>query len=133
MRINNLIDAIETSGMESTILPSRLNDLDSKKKKLEKELMCQTSYLQDIEPFIPRALDRYKQLVENLPEACKGHAAPVREKLSTLLGGQVTLRKTEHGGWEGTYRGSYSGLIRLGASSLEISDETLTALFLFQW
>jgi site-specific DNA recombinase len=126
MRIGNLIDAIETNGLESTILPSRLNELGSKKKNLERDLVNQINYLQDIEPFIPRALDRYKQLVENLPEACKGHAAPVREKLSILLGGQVSLRKTEHGGWEGTYRGSYSGLIRLGASNLEISDETLS-------
>ena len=133
MRINNLIDAIETSGLDSTILPSRLNDLGSKKKDLETELTTQTSYLLDIEPFIPRAVDRYKELVKNLPEACKGHAAPVREKLKILLGAEVTMRKTEHGGWEGTYRGSYSGLIRLGASNVEISDETLSDGLLFNW
>ena len=125
MRISNLIDAIETGSSDSSLLSARLNDLGKKKEKLERDLHLQSSYIQDIEPFIPRALDKYEELVANLPEACKGHAAPVREKLSTLLGGQVILRKSEHGGWEGTYRGSYSGLIRLGASRLEISDETL--------
>ncbi|HOY69852.1 MAG TPA: hypothetical protein PL131_03520 [Methylotenera sp.] len=109
----------------------RLTELDVKKNQFEKQLAAQTSYIQDVEPFLPRALDTYKNMVQNLPEACKEHAAPVREKLSKLLGGKVSLRRTEHGGWEGSYQGSYSGLIRLGTSPLEISDETLCLLFYF--
>jgi DNA invertase Pin-like site-specific DNA recombinase len=124
-RISNLIDAIETGATESSVLSSRLSELVIKKEKLERELHLQNSYIQDIEPLIPRALDKYREVVANLPEACKSDAAPIREKLSLLLGGQVVLRKSEHGGWEGTYRGSYSGMIRLGISHREISDETL--------
>jgi hypothetical protein len=75
-------------------------------------------------------VDRYKMLVSDLPNAVEGHIEPVREKLTQLLGGRVMMRLSEHGGWVGSYRGSYAGLIRLGASRLEVSDETATGSFL---
>lgn len=74
---------------------------------------------------MPRAVDRYKMLVSDLPNAVERHIEPVREKLSKLLGGRVMMRLSEHGGWVGSYRGSYAGLIRLGASRLEMNDETV--------
>jgi len=86
--------------------------------------VAETACVEDIEPFIPRAVERYRELVDNLPASCANDVAPVREKLSKLLGGEVLLRRTEHGGWEGVYRGAYAGLLRLGASHLEISSET---------
>jgi hypothetical protein len=48
---------------------------------------------------MPRAADRYKTLISDLPNAVKGHIEPIREKLTNLLGQRVMMRLSEHGGW----------------------------------
>jgi hypothetical protein len=123
-KIDNILSYIE-KGTATDSITGRLEKLEQDKIKLEEQLSQQTNYIQDIEPFMPRAMDRYKMLVSDLPMAVKGHIEPVREKLTKLLGERVMMRLSEHGGWEGSYRGSYAGLIRLGSSRLEISDETV--------
>ncbi len=128
VKINNIIAFVEKGDATDSIL-ERLKILEQEKAKLEEQLSQQTNYIQEIEPFMPRAVDRYKLLVTDLPNSVKGHVEPAREKLTKLLGETVMMRRREHGGWEGYYRGSYAGLIRLGASNLEISDETISRLF----
>lgn len=133
-RIANLLDAIEQNGIVSSAIGERLKDWESQQGKLRQELMIQQANIQEVEPLIPRALGSYRAFVDNLPEACKAHVAPVREKLRALLGGEILMRRSEHGGWEGCYKGSYAGLVRLGGADEKMSEETLRrAFFMVPW
>jgi len=97
---------------------------------LKLEIQQQSDMTQDIEQIIPRSMDKYRELVENLPESCKGYIPPLREKVRKLLGGEVFIGpKGKNGDIEGTYRGSFSGLLELGAET-KISDGTLIRNFL---
>jgi len=93
---------------------AKISGLESRKDELDVEIKQQTDMVQDIEEIIPRSLDKYKALVKNMPESCKGHIAPLREKVRKLLGGEVLIGPKDcNGVSKGSYRGSFAGLLEL--------------------
>lgn len=83
----------------------------------------------DIDPLIPRTLEKYQDLIDGLPNIAKSHIPPIRAKISDLLGGEIVLGPKPDGELEGSYRGSFSGLLGLD-QSLKINDGTLKGAFL---
>jgi len=130
-RLDNLMDILEVRGELPDSVLDKIRTYEKQKKLLTTQLDEQSELVKDILPFLPNAVDRYKKLVAELPKSCaSGYIAPLREKVSSLLGGEVILRK-KRDYWIGAYRGAYSGLLRLGATKSEISDETLIGVFFY--
>ena len=125
-RLDKLIDLLEIKDDLPDTVIDKIKLYEEKKIALTSQLQGQSELVKDIRPFLPRAMDRFRNLVDTLPQACRGgDMASLREKVSALLGGKVMLRRMDHSGWECTYKGAYSGLLRVGTSKSEISDETL--------
>ena len=124
-RIDNLMDILELRGELPDSVLEKIHTYENRKRTLSSQLDEQTDLVKDILPFLPNAVERYKKLVQEMPKSFSGsNMAPLREKVSHLLGGEVFLRKKPDF-WVATYRGAYSGLLRVGASKSEISDATL--------
>ena len=123
--ITKLLDVILTSDNPPQSILLKISNLETKKSELDLEIKNQSETTKNIEQIIPRSLDKYRELVKSLPESCKEHIPPLREKVSKLLGGEVFIGpKDSKGERKGEYRGSFSGLLELG-SDTKISDGTL--------
>ena len=126
-KIENLLEAIER-GQHDPLVNSRLESRRQEQDRISAQLNLQKGLIKDVSPLLPRALDRYNHLVRSLPSVVEKHIPTTRTHLERLLGGQIMMRRSEHGGWEGYYRGYFSGLVRLGGSQAEISDETCSVV-----
>jgi len=129
--ITKLIEFITTSDNPPKSILEKISKLESKQQELTVEIQQQSEIGRDIEQIIPRSVDRYHSLVENLVDSCKDHIPPLREKVRKLLGGEVLIApKGKNDYAQGTYRGSFTGLLELG-SETKISDGTLSAPFFY--
>lgn len=129
--IIKLVDVILNFDKSPDAIVLKLKNLETRKSELNIEIQYQSDITKNIEQIIPRSLDKYRVLVKNLPESCKDHLPPLREKVSKLLGGEVLIGpKDSKGERKGEYRGSFSGLLELG-SDTKISDGTLNAGFYY--
>lgn len=79
--------------------------------------------------IIAKLENKQEELVNNMPESCKGYILPLRDKVSKLLGGEVTVGPKEHEELEVTYRGAFSELLGL-VNDIKISDGTLKRYFI---
>ncbi len=64
--------------------------------------------------MIPRALDRYRALVENLGEVSRRDVERARADVRKLVGGEIRLMPAT-GGLVAEIRGDYGGMLRLGS------------------
>jgi len=127
-KISKLLDFIVESENPPKSIATKIANLEQKQEELVNERKSQSEQLQDIEPIIPRAVEKYHDLVGNMPESCDGYIPPLRTKVSKLLGGEVIVGPKGNGELEGTYRGFFSGLLGL-VNDVKISDGTLKAPF----
>ena len=65
--------------------------------------------------MLPRAVDRYKDLVINLEKALAGDVPRARTQVKALLGDKITLHPTADGYLEAEIVGDYAGLMSLAA------------------
>ena len=128
-KISKLLAFIVESENPPKSIATEITNLEQKQEELTNERKTQSEQLQDIEPIIPRAVEKYHNLVKNMPSSCEGYIPPLRAKVSKLLGGEVIVGPKVNGEFEGTYRGSFSGLLGL-VNDVKISDGTLKPAFL---
>ncbi len=89
--------------------------------------------ISSVERILPRAVDRFKELVNNLPEALQNDLDALRTQVKELLGNEIIMKPISDGSWKATYRGSFRGLLRLGGTSMvKISDESLKPSFFYR-
>lgn len=124
--LENLVSSIAENPVlaASPTFSDKIAELERGKLDAERELNTQTEMIQDIEPILPRALDRYQGLTDELPGALSDHMEPFREQIISLLGDEIIMSPQEDGGWEAAYRGNYRGLLRLGDPEVKLSHET---------
>ena len=127
-KISKLLAYIVESDNPPKSIATEIASLEYRQEEIANERNSQTDQLQDIEPIIPRAVEKYHDLVQNMPKACDGYIPPLRAKVSKLLGGEVIVDPKGNEEAEGTYRGSFSGLLGL-VNDVKISDGTLKQAF----
>ncbi len=126
--IQKLINFIISSESPPSSISDEITTLDNKKLELMREIDQQKDQISDIDPLIPKAIEKYEELINNLSTVAKNHIPPIRAKISSLLGGEITIGPKPDGSLEGSYRGSFSGLLGLD-QNLKINDGTLKGAF----
>lgn len=125
---DNIIGFIgsQSSLTDSNLLGEKLQKLELDKLEVERKLSVEDSMISSIDRILPRAMDRYRDLVDNLPESMKEDLDILRTQVKGILDEKIVMTPQGDGKWEATYRGSFRGLLRLGGtSSVKISDDAL--------
>ncbi len=130
-KLDNLVESLmgNPALANSAKISTTISELEAEKRGSEEKLKAQNAAICDIEPILPRALERFHELARDLPTALSGHIEPFRTQVTSLLGDEVTMSPNSDGGWEAAYRGNYRGFLRLGDPEVKISDEALTRTF----
>ena len=131
-KIEKLIDFIMESESPPSSIANQITKLEQRQKQINVEIQQQRDSIADIDPLVPRALEKYHELVDDLPNAVKGYIPPVRDKISKLFGGEIIVGPKPDGSLEGSVRGSFSGLLGLN-QDVKINDGTLRSAFLLVW
>lgn len=114
-KIGNIISAIE-QGILTSATKAALEKAEAEKKELERKLAYNPG-LDKVTAFLPRAVDSYKKLVNELERTLQTDALRARALLRKLLGGKVRL-VPEDGGLVAEIRGDYAGLLSITAPKL---------------
>ena len=110
--IENLTAAVMT-GIHSPSLLAALAKAEAEKARLEASQRVDTKALDKMAEFLPRAMDRYRKLVDDLPAAMRD-IARARAQIKTLLGGSVKLTPTKEG-LVAELAGDFAGLLKLAS------------------
>ena len=110
--INNIIEAIK-AGILTTSTKSALDNAEAEKATLEKSLATGDGDLAQIGTVLPDAVDRFRDLVDDLENVLQRDVVQGRAQLRSLLGQQVSLHPTERGHLEAEVVGDYAGLVSL--------------------
>ena len=117
---------VEQPGLSSIqVIADKLRGMQSRKVDLESRIATEKAMVADISPILPRALEIFHEMVNDLPNALSEEIEPLRNQIIPLVGETIEMKSHHEGGWEATYRGSFRGLLRLGASQAKISDDSL--------
>ncbi len=79
------------------------------KARLEKALNVDDGYLDNIDAILPRVVDRYRKMLENLETVLQHQVARARNSIKALVGGDIRLVPTPAGGLNAELRGDYAG------------------------
>ena len=129
-KIEKLINYIMNSESAPSSIAFQITKLEQRKEEIQVEIQQQQDSMADIDPLIPRALEKYQEMVENLPNAVENYIPPVRDKIGKLFGGKIIVGPKPDGSLEGSVRGSFAGLLGLN-QDVKINDGTLNRLFLY--
>lgn len=111
-RVANMVEAIK-DGAYSAALKADLAASEEEAERLRSLLQVDTRQIDKVADFLPRAVDKYRALVRNLPAALGRDVARARAQLRQLIG-QVRL-VPEHGHLVAEIKGNYAGLFKLAA------------------
>ena len=100
-------------GILTPTTKAELEKAESSRTELEKALRVDTRGLDQIQVVLPRAVDRYKELVANLETVVMRDMARARTQIKALVGGAIKLIPTDHGYLEAELAGDYTGLLKL--------------------
>jgi site-specific DNA recombinase len=112
-QIGHIIAAIK-AGAFSEQLKGELDGAEAERKQLQAALNVDTREVDKVADMLPRALDNYRELVEDLGDATQREVARARTQIKHMLGGEVRLTPAE----DRTHlvaemAGDYAGLLRL--------------------
>jgi len=114
--IDNIMDAIK-AGIITPSTKGALTEAEAAKVELEKALHVDTSHLDRIAVVLPGAVDRFRELVENLETVAHRDMARARTQIKHLVGGEIKLIPTGEGYLEAELAGDYAGLVKLANES----------------
>ena len=63
--------------------------------------------------MLPRAVDTYRELVENFEKVVLSRVSDARNQIKTLVGSKIPLYPTKAGGLEAVIQGGYAGLLAI--------------------
>jgi uncharacterized protein (DUF885 family) len=136
--IGNIMTAIK-AGILTPTTKAELEAAETEKAELEKQLEQGAQTLDKVAHVLPRAVDRYGDLVANLEEAIAADVPRARTQVQALLGDEITLHPTDDGYLEAEIVGDYAGLMTLavkrpgamaGASEISVVAGARSQLYL---
>src|SRR5262249_25757942 len=110
--IENIMQAIR-AGILTETTKAELERAEAVKRELEQELAMRTLGLERITTFLPRAVDRFGELVRNLEAVAQQDVARARTHVAALLGGKIKLEPAEDGFLDAELAGDYTAAVRL--------------------
>ncbi len=110
--IGNIMTAIK-AGILTLTTKAELVAAETEKADLERQLDHEAQALDKVAQVLPRAVDRYQDLVANMAEAVDVPRA--RTQVKSLLGDEITLHPTDDRYLEAEVVGDYAGLMSLAA------------------
>lgn len=112
-QIERMVAAIK-AGAFSEALKAELDKAEAERKQLQAALNVDTRELDKVADMLPRALDNYRELVEDLGAATQREVARARTQIKHMLGGEVRLVPAEdRSHLVAEMAGDYAGLLRL--------------------
>jgi site-specific DNA recombinase len=115
-KIGRLVRAIE-DGAYSPALKAKLAEAEAERERLQAMLNTDTATLDKVAEFLPRAVDRYREMVDNLETVAMRDVPRARMQLRQLLG-EVPLMPSATGDYlEAKLAGDYAGLVKLAAGN----------------
>ncbi len=112
--IGNIMAAIK-AGILTPTTKAELESAETEKAELEKQLEQEAQALDKVAQVLPRAVDRYGDLVANLEEAIAADVPRARTQVQALLGDKIALHPTDDGYLEAEVVGDYAGFMTLAA------------------
>lgn len=112
--LKNLLGFIK-SGKALPSITEEIQKAEHEKRRLLLTLKTATPPAAEIMNLVPRALERYREFVDNLSSLKPEHVAEAREQLRMIAGGQIKLVPFEGDGLAAEIEGDYAAL--LGGSS----------------
>ena len=112
--IGNIMAAIK-AGILTPTTKAELESAETEKAELEKQLEQEAQALDKVAQVLPRAVDRYGDLVANLEEAIAADVPRARTQVQALLGDKIALHPTDDGYLEAEVVGDYAGFMSLAA------------------
>ena len=115
----NLVKAIE-DGLYSEAVKTKLEETEDRIRRLTVALNADSQQFAKIAAILPRAVERYQKLVENLESMPDHHIPHARRELKRVLG-EIKLIPHESGDYlEAEISGNFNGLVNLAANSQKV-------------
>ena len=113
--IDNLLSAIK-AGIVTASTKSELEKLEAERERLLSQLKVDTRKLDKVGHILPRAVDRFKEIVDNLETVTLRDVARARTQIGHLLG-EITLH-AKNGYLEAELAGDFAGMLKLAEINL---------------
>ena len=113
-QIANIIKAIK-AGMYSPALKAELAEAEGEAERLRPLLNVDTRQVDKVTDFLPRAVDRYRVMVRDLPAALVRDVARARAQLRHLIGQVRLVPQGDH--LVAEVEGNYAGLFKLATGT----------------
>ncbi len=115
--IANLLAALK-AGVDSTSIKDELLSLELEKKGVQAQIEAAEAPKASIDPLLPRAVERYAQLITQLESLSSPPATKIKKTIEDIMGGEIVLRPNEgNTGLTADLCGDYAGLLRLSEKS----------------
>jgi site-specific DNA recombinase len=119
-KIGRLVRAIE-DGAYTPALKAKLAEAEAERERLQAMLNTDTAALDKVAEFLPRAVDRYREMVDNLETVAVRDVPRARVQLRQLLG-EVPLTPSATGDHlEAKLAGDYAGLVKLATGNRQLN------------
>ena len=109
--IRNIMAAIK-AGILTPTTKQELERLEAERTRLSQLQKNRNAQLDKVAAILPRAAERYRELVDDLSALSVKHVAQAREQLRTLVG-SIRLAPRTDGYLEAALTGRYEGLLKL--------------------
>ena len=109
--IQNIMAAIK-AGILTATTKQELERLEAERTRLSQLQQTRSAQSDKVATLLPRAAERYRQLVDDLSALSVKHIAQAREQLRTLVG-TIRLAPTADGYLEAALAARYAGLVKL--------------------
>lgn len=109
--LSNIMAAIKAGILTSTT-KSELEKAEAERTRLHQTVETATAQVDKVATFLPRAKERYQELIEGIGALSAKHLPQAREQVRALVG-EIRLTPTKAGYLEATLTGRYEGLMRL--------------------
>ncbi len=118
--LDGMVAAIKAGAFSDT-LKAALGKTETERADLLAALSVDTRDLDKVVGFLPRAVDRYRELVEDLGTATQRDVARARAQIKTLLGGAVRLVPAQGRAYlEAEIAGDYAGLLKMAGNKISV-------------
>ena len=114
--IANIVTAIK-AGIFTPTTKAALEKAEAERTRLERAAVGPAPGLENIEEMLPRAVDTYRDLIENFEDVVMSRVSEARNQIKALVGREIPLHPTEAGGLEAVIQGDYAGLLAVSEQS----------------
>lgn len=109
--IENIMTAIK-AGILTATTKAELEKVESERTRLQQSVETATAQADKVVTMLPRAKERYRDLIEGIGALSAKHLPQAREQVRALVG-EIRLSPTKAGYLEATLTGHYEGLVKL--------------------